>query len=648
MEAAIKEQVQECISKGKELFKDGNYSEASDEFTKGIDIVDPTYHFFHHPNLHPGESKPDDDDEEEEEEKEEDTNGDDDDDDDDASKDTKEEEEEQEKPKAAEVKRERKKLPLEETSLLIDLLVLRASCYVKEKIFDLAVADCTDAISRNSLAYNAHKVHGEALIGLGRCAEARQALSLAETYYPGSAENAHTDEDGNESEHTDKFLEEIQILKDQVSRTAASQRAMRNMVVRFLSGGGGFGFGNEGADVSDDDSGDVSFGFGVNKKYPDRYDKWWASFDKSTVEIFEELLRQTKDNHVPPGYAVRPFPNESLFIVPEDYAGPRLSRPPTVAEVRGMAEYFKETQQPLLPRYAATILLDALHSFEGLPSLVDVEVPEGTHFTVCGDVHGQFYDLLNIFETNGWPAEDNPYLFNGDFVDRGSFSCEVLLTLFALRAALPHSLFLARGNHETVSMNSMYGFFGEVHSKYHISFETLATEIFNHLPLAHVLAGKIFVVHGGLYTDDALEPPTLDEIRALERVSQPSEDGGPMSELLWSDPQPQDGRAPSRRGAGYLFGPDVTRRFLEKNGLSMVIRSHEVKAAGYEIAHDGLLATVFSAPNYCDRMGNLGAYAKFVAPEMKPEFRTFRDSPHPDVKPMQFANPLFRLISGFL
>ena len=80
----------------------------------------------------------------------------------------------------------------------------------------------------------------------------------------------------------------------------------------------------------------------------------------------------------------------------------------------------------------------------------------------------------------------------------------------------------------------------------------------------------------------------------------------------------------------------------------MVIRSHEVKAAGYEIAHDGLLATVFSAPNYCDRMGNLGAYAKFVAPEMKPEFRTFRDSPHPDVKPMQFANPLFRLISGFL
>lgn len=621
MEAEIKEQVEECISRGKALLEEGNYSEASDEFTKGIDIVDPTYHFFHHPNIHPGEE------EEEEKEKDDDNNN--------------EEGEEKEKENSTDdvnlsakkikskepPKRERKKLPMEETALLIELLTYRASCYTKEKLYQLAVADCKDAISRNAFACKAHLVHGEALIGLGRCSEARQALAIAETYYVSDTDDG-----------TDTFLSDVQTLKDELSRTAANQQRMKNMVIRFLTG-----------EVDPFATGDDEDGIpgGKESPYPDEYNDWWTSGDRSTVSIFEDLLAKTADNKIPKGYAVRPFPNPKLFTVPDDYDGPRVSRPPTVDEVRAMAEYFRTEKKNIHPRYAATILLDALHSFEELPTLVDVDVPDGTRFTVCGDVHGQFYDLLNIFESNGWPSAENPYLFNGDFVDRGSFSCEVLLTLFALRAAMPKSLFLARGNHESVSMNSMYGFFGEVRDKYHTSFEVLATEVFNNLPLAHVLGGKIFVVHGGLYTDDALEPPSLDDIRALERVGQPSEDGGPMSELLWSDPQPQDGRSPSKRGAGYLFGPDITKKFLEKNGLTMVIRSHEVKAAGYEIAHDGMLATVFSAPNYCDKMGNLGAYARFVAPEMKPEFVSFRDSPHPDVKPMQFASPFFRLISGF-
>jgi len=73
---------------------------------------------------------------------------------------------------------------------------------------------------------------------------------------------------------------------------------------------------------------------------------------------------------------------------------------------------------------------------------------------------------------------------------------------------------------------------------------------------------------------------------------------GIMCELLWSDPQPQNGRSLSKRGVGCQFGPDVTKRFLEKNNLDYVIRSHEVRADGYEIAHDGKCITVFSAPNY--------------------------------------------------
>ena len=367
--------------------------------------------------------------------------------------------------------------------------------------------------------------------------------------------------------------------------------------------------------------------------------QWWHSEGNSTIEVFEKRLKATEGvNSV--GDLKRPMKDAGLFVVPSNYTGPRVSRPPKLEEVKAMAEYFRTTHKPIHPRYAATIAIDAWKTFRDLPSLVDVPVPAGSHFTVCGDVHGQFYDLLHIFEINGWPSAGNPYLFNGDYVDRGSFSCEVLLTLFALRAALPHSMLLARGNHETATMNYIYGFSGEVASKYHQSFDTLMTEIFNYLPLAHVLAGKVFVVHGGLSINNALEPPSLADIRALERARQPPEDGGLMSDLLWADPHDAPGRTPSHRGVGYSFGPDITKRFLEKNGLTMIVRSHEVKDMGFEVTHNGCLATVFSAPNYCDRMGNLGAFVRFTAPEMKPEFVTFKESKHPpEVPPMHYVSP---------
>merc|ERR1712151_1177108 len=112
------------------------------------------------------------------------------------------------------------------------------------------------------------------------------------------------------------------------------------------------------------------------------------------------------------------------------------------------------------------ILLEVKRTFEPQPSLVDVEVPAGSHINVCGDTYGQFYDLLNIFELHGYPSEDNPYLFNGDFVDRGSFSLEVVLLLFAFKALYPGHLHLSRGNHETLNMNKVYGFEGEVKHKY--------------------------------------------------------------------------------------------------------------------------------------------------------------------------------------
>jgi serine/threonine-protein phosphatase 5 len=110
-----------------------------------------------------------------------------------------------------------------------------------------------------------------------------------------------------------------------------------------------------------------------------------------------------------------------------------------------------------------------------------------------------------------------------------------------------------------------------------------------------------------------------------------------MSELLWSDPQPQPGRTPSKRGIGFAFGPDISERFLKKNGLTMMIRSHEVKPDGYELHHNQTVATVFSAPNYCDQIGNRGAFVRFTAPEMKPTFVSFPQTPHPAVPPMAYA-----------
>ncbi|UYV62313.1 PPP5C [Cordylochernes scorpioides] len=168
----------------------------------------------------------------------------------------------------------------------------------------------------------------------------------------------------------------------------------------------------------------------------------------------------------------------------------------------------------------------------------------------------------------------------------------------------------------------------------------LFTEVFNWLPLAHCINGKVLVMHGGLFSQDNV---TLDDIRNTPRNRQPPEEGI-MCELLWSDPQAWNGRAPSKRGVGIQFGPDVTARFLQHNQLDYVVRSHEVKPEGYEVAHDGKCITVFSAPNYCDTMGNKGAFITTRAPGLKPEFVTYKAVPHPNVKPMAYASSLFSSI----
>eukprot|EP00303_Exanthemachrysis_gayraliae_P008176 CAMPEP_0206010504 /NCGR_PEP_ID=MMETSP1464-20131121/11770_1 /ASSEMBLY_ACC=CAM_ASM_001124 /TAXON_ID=119497 /ORGANISM="Exanthemachrysis gayraliae, Strain RCC1523" /LENGTH=487 /DNA_ID=CAMNT_0053384131 /DNA_START=1 /DNA_END=1464 /DNA_ORIENTATION=+ len=345
-------------------------------------------------------------------------------------------------------------------------------------------------------------------------------------------------------------------------------------------------------------------------------------------QAFEKAIESEHTREVPVAESL----DIDAIVVEDSYTGPRPEWPLTVAFCQELAEHLR-AQKSLHKKYVYQILRRAKEVLRALPAVFDAPVPAGTSFSVCGDTHGQYYDLLNIFAINGWPGTENPYLFNGDFVDRGSFSLEVVLLLLALKCALPGHLHLTRGNHESKTMNKMYGFEGEVKHKYSEQCMAFFSEVFQCLPLGCVLGGAVFVVHGGLFSRDDV---TLAELRKVDRFREPPEEGL-MSEMLWSDPQPEDGRAPSKRGVGLSFGPDVTKRFLEANRLKLVVRSHEVKDAGYEVEAGGRLVTVFSAPNYCDQMGNKGALLRF---DDKLEWKAvqFDAVPHPPVRPMQYAS----------
>ncbi|KAH7648650.1 phosphatase related [Cryptosporidium bovis] len=303
-----------------------------------------------------------------------------------------------------------------------------------------------------------------------------------------------------------------------------------------------------------------------------------------------------------------------------------------------LIDYIKVPENRLHKKYAYMIVYDFIQVLKEVAPkpLVRIEIGKQEHITVCGDIHGQFYDLLNIFDINGIPSVTNCYLFNGDFVDRGSFSVEVILVLFTLKIMYPYHVHLARGNHETKNLNRLYGFEGEVLAKYDSGLYDLISEAFCFLPLAHVINNKIFVVHGGLCEEDNV---TLKDIEKIYSKCEPP-DSGFMSSLLWSDPQVREGRSQSPRGVGCNFGPDVTLNFLKLNNLDYIIRSHEVKQQGYSVDHNGKCITVFSAPNYCDSMTNKGAFIKIHEYDLKPNFVQFVAVPHPPVPAMKYANSM--------
>lgn len=319
----------------------------------------------------------------------------------------------------------------------------------------------------------------------------------------------------------------------------------------------------------------------------------------------------------------------------------------------------------LFSKENALVELSIHHSQIDPASLPEDEVylKDGRKVTVVGDTHGQFYDVLNLFQKFGFVSDKHVYLFNGDFVDRGSWSCEVALYFYVLKILFPKSVYINRGNHETNDMNRTYGFTDECEAKYSKKVFDAFSESFGALPYATLINRSYLVMHGGLFSNDK---NTIADIKKLNRfptsgLSQPPADGLAM-ELLWTDPQVENGRGPSKRGRGLQFGPDITERFCLTNKIRKVLRSHEVRMGGVEFEHKGRLITVFSAPNYCDAGGNLGGVVHFtenkdydaakddgegyrrIDDDNNPwllETETFSAVPHPDLKPMAYSKSGF-------
>ena len=184
------------------------------------------------------------------------------------------------------------------------------------------------------------------------------------------------------------------------------------------------------------------------------------------------------------------------LVVPDTYDGPTLDDSEDITEIFvKQALTWMKNQKFIHKKFVAMILMRTIKYLSKRPTLMDISFLDNTDkFTVCGDTHGQFYDLLNIFKINGDPSPKNPYLFNGDFVDRGSFSVEVILTLFMYQLLHPKGMYLTRGNHETKNMNKLYGFEGEVKHKFDEKIMSLFAEAFQWLPLCAVIEKKVFVV----------------------------------------------------------------------------------------------------------------------------------------------------------
>lgn len=273
---------------------------------------------------------------------------------------------------------------------------------------------------------------------------------------------------------------------------------------------------------------------------------------------------------------------------------------------------------PVSKRLLYKVLLASIDRMDAAGPVVDVPLPEGpSRQIVVGDTHGQLEDVLTIFLNHGPPSATNRYVFNGDVADRGPNAVEIFLLILMYALAMPGAVWVTRGNHEARDINERPagqggGFCDEVRAKYDSDAFELFQLLFNHMPLAASIGGSIFVVHAGLPRSPSV---TVDDMRAVQhKMDVPAfpngDDEVTLFDCLWSDPQVEDGIQEGKRGQGTInWGPDVTRAFLARNGMDLLVRSHQVPKTGrgYSMHHGNKVLTVFSASNYGGVCRNMGA-----------------------------------------
>ncbi|KAH9974641.1 serine/threonine-protein phosphatase 2B catalytic subunit A1 [Lactifluus volemus] len=281
--------------------------------------------------------------------------------------------------------------------------------------------------------------------------------------------------------------------------------------------------------------------------------------------------------------------------------------------------------------HALYIIEKATEILHTEPNLLYVDAP----VTVCGDIHGQYYDLMKLFEIGGNPATTR-YLFLGDYVDRGYFSIECVLYLWSLKIWYPDTIFLLRGNHECRHLTDYFTFKLECKRKYSERLYEACMNSFCALPLAAIMNKQFFCIHGGL----SPELVTLDDIRNLDRFREPPT-SGLMCDILWSDPVEDFGQEKGSesfvhnhvRGCSYFFTYQAACAFLERNRLLSIIRAHEAQDAGYRMYRKTRttgfpsVMTLFSAPNYLDVYNNKAAILKYESNVLN--IRQFNCTPHP-------------------
>ncbi|KAI9262727.1 serine/threonine-protein phosphatase 2B catalytic subunit [Sporodiniella umbellata] len=294
-----------------------------------------------------------------------------------------------------------------------------------------------------------------------------------------------------------------------------------------------------------------------------------------------------------------------------------------------LREHFRREGR-LTKAQALTILSKVNKILKKEPNLLRMPAP----ITICGDVHGQYYDLLKLFEVGGSPA-DNRYLFLGDYVDRGYFSIECVLYLWSMKLWYPDTFYLLRGNHECRHLTEYFTFKLECEKKYSREIYDATMECFDSLPLAAVVNDQFLCVHGGL----SPELKVLSDIEKIDRFRE-TPTSGIMCDLVWADPYENfdDDKGPKFepnhvRGCSYFFGYTAVCNFLDKNKLLSVIRAHEAQANGYRMyrrnTSNGFpsLMTIFSAPNYIDVYNNKAAVLRYDNNVLN--IRQFNASPHP-------------------